>query len=105
MRSFGLLIALLSLAGVPPLPGFWAKLAVLRATWDSWGMLATALAALGGVVGIIYYLRPMPDLLAATLGARAEDGEKKGALPVVVALLVATAVLGVVPGVAWWLAK
>ncbi len=105
VRSFALLIALLSLAGVPPLPGFWAKLAVLGAAWDSWGMLATALTALGGVVGIIYYLRPMPDLLASTLGASPEAGESKGATPVAVALLLVVAAVGLVPGLAWWLAR
>lgn len=105
IRSVALLVALLSLAGVPPFPGFWAKLAVLRATWDSFGMLATALAALGGVVGIIYYLKPMPDLLAASLSAGPDVGEKRGAAPVAVALIVAVVLLGIVPSVAWYLAS
>lgn len=66
VRSLVLLLAMLSLAGVPPLPGFWAKMAVLMVTWKTFGPVATVLAALGGVVGVIYYLRPMPDLLAQT---------------------------------------
>lgn len=105
IRSLALLIALLSLAGVPPLPGFWAKLAVLGAAWDSWGMLATALTALGGVVGIIYYLRPMPDLLACVFGAQPEAGEKAGGAPVAVALIAVVAALGIAPWAAWMLAR
>lgn len=105
VRSFALLLALLSLAGVPPLPGFWAKLAVLGATWDSWGLLATALTALGGVVGIIYYLKPMPDLLASTLGSQPEPGESAGATPVAVALIAIVVALGIYPPLAWWLVR
>jgi NADH-quinone oxidoreductase subunit N len=105
VRSIALLLALLSLAGVPPLPGFWAKLAVLRATWDSWGMLATALAALGGVIGIIYYLKPMPDLLACSLGASSAGTDNRGGAAVALALIVIAIALGAAPGLAWWLAR
>jgi NADH-quinone oxidoreductase subunit N len=92
-RSALLLLSLLSLAGVPPLPGFWAKLAVLVAVWKSWGTLATSLVALGGVIGIIYYLKPMPDLLAQSRRAGVN----------VVALLLALVVLGLafLPLFAW----
>lgn len=99
-RSLMLLLSLLSLAGVPPLPGFWTKLAVLKASAEAWGMLPTALAALGGVVGIIYYLRPMPDLLAAMKNdVETEDG----GTPTAAALAVVVVVLGVVPSLAWML--
>lgn len=102
VRSLLLLLALLSLAGVPPLPGFWAKLAVLRVTWATFGPVATSLAALGGVVGVIYYLRPMPDLLAQTK----EDGP-----PLPVGVIAAMVLLGgglllltFGPGWGFWLA-
>jgi NADH-quinone oxidoreductase subunit N len=101
-RSVGLMIALLSMAGVPPLPGFWAKLAILRVCYDHWGTTATALVAIGGVVGIIYYLRPLPDLLAQ---ARGTSG--KGTIESVFAVGVAVALvvfLSIVPGAAWALA-
>lgn len=101
-RSLLLLVGLLSLAGVPPLPGFWTKLAVLEASWNSWGMLATALAALGGVVGIIYYLRPMPDLLAAV---KNDEESRAGGTAVALVLGIVVVVLGVVPSLAWMLAR
>jgi NADH-quinone oxidoreductase subunit N len=71
-RSLALGLALLSLAGVPPGPGLWAKVAVLMPAWHQAGPLVTSLAALGGVFGALYYLRPLPDLLA---GIRARTGE------------------------------
>lgn len=101
-RSLLLLLGLMSLAGVPPLPGFWTKLAVLEASWDAWGILPTALAALGGVVGIIYYLRPMPDLLAALKNDEETAG---GGTPVAAVLGVAVVVLGLVPALAWMLVR
>ena len=117
IRSMALLVALLSLAGVPPFPGFWAKLVVLQATWDSWGMLATALTALGGVVGIIYYLKPMPDLLASSMTAApmstaplstadalndALEGPDNSSAAVAIGLMVLVVVLGLAPGLAWF---
>jgi len=64
LRALALVIALLSLAGIPPTPGFWVKLAVLDASWASLGFWPTLIAALGGVFGTLYYLKPVPDLLA-----------------------------------------
>lgn len=102
VRALVLLLALLSLAGVPPLPGFWAKLAVLMATWKTFGAVPTLLAALGGVVGVIYYLRPMPDLLAQTKA----DGPALPAAVVGAMLLLGGALvfLTVGPGWGFWLA-
>jgi NADH-quinone oxidoreductase subunit N len=46
-----------SLAGIPPLFGFWPKLLVFRAAVDA-GLIALAVAAIiGTVVGAYYYLR------------------------------------------------
>jgi NADH-quinone oxidoreductase subunit N len=69
LRSLALVLGLLSLAGIPPTPGFWAKLAVLDASWSLLGFWPTLIAALGGVFGTLYYLRPMPDLLALVRSA------------------------------------
>jgi NADH-quinone oxidoreductase subunit N len=51
------LIVMASLAGVPPLLGFWAKMAVLRAALDG-GLLWLAIAGVVfAVIGAFYYLR------------------------------------------------
>lgn len=101
IRALGLLLGLLSLAGVPPTPGFWVKLAVLKTTYASFGVVPTALAALGGVVGVIYYLRPMPDLIAEA--RRAPTGLVIGSVAVAAtgALVI---VLGLFPALGWMLA-
>ena len=64
LRAVALSIGLLSLAGIPPAPGFWSKLAVLQASWAALGWFPTLIATLGGVAGVLYYLRPLPDLFA-----------------------------------------
>ena len=66
LRRFALVAGLLSLAGVPPSPGFLAKVAVLTQSWNAAaaGPALTLVAALGGVFGALFYLRPVPDLLA-----------------------------------------
>jgi NADH-quinone oxidoreductase subunit N len=102
-RAVGLIVALLSLAGVPPLPGFWTKLAILKVCFGAWGTLATAIAALGGVLGIIYYLRPLPDLLA-----QAKETKGQGTVDAVVAVgatVAVVVVLSFLPNLAWDLAR
>jgi NADH-quinone oxidoreductase subunit N len=69
LRALALALGLLSLAGIPPTPGFWAKLAVLDASWSVLGFWWTLLAALGGVFGALYYLKPLPDLFSVVRGA------------------------------------
>ena len=56
-RAFAMLILLFSLAGVPPMLGFFGKLYVLRAAYDAdlaWLAIAGVIAS---VIGAFYYLR------------------------------------------------
>ena len=84
MMAFLLAMLLFSLAGIPPLAGFFAKFYVFLAAINA-GLYALAvIGVLFSVVGAYYYLRivkimyfdapverfePMPGLLAAVLGA------------------------------------
>jgi NADH-quinone oxidoreductase subunit N len=52
--AFGL--ALLSLAGIPPLPGFFAKLFVFRSVVASGYLAPAAIAFVGSFIGVTYYL-------------------------------------------------
>jgi NADH-quinone oxidoreductase subunit N len=103
VRAIALGLGLFSLSGIPPTPGFWAKLAVLVVAWQSAGPLPTLIAVAGGVFSVLYYLRPLPDLFAALRG---EGGVRSPAIvvPGVVVATVAVVGLGVFPGVIWTLA-
>jgi NADH-quinone oxidoreductase subunit N len=57
LKAMAMLILLFSLAGVPPMLGFFGKFAVLKAAVDG-GMVWLALAgAVASVIGAYYYLR------------------------------------------------
>ncbi len=51
------LLVMVSLAGVPPFLGFWAKLAVLRSALDANMLWLALVGAVFAVVGSFYYLR------------------------------------------------
>ncbi|MDK6202714.1 NADH:ubiquinone oxidoreductase subunit N [Oligella sp. HMSC05A10] len=55
--AFGVLILMFSLAGIPPLVGFYAKLAVLQATVNAGHIWLAVLAVLLSLIGAFYYLR------------------------------------------------
>ncbi len=74
------LLAALSLAGIPPLSGFWAKLAVLRASVlaEQWWVLAVALAA--GLLTLLSMLKIWIEVFwkPAPGGDGAPAGETNG---------------------------
>ena len=49
-------VALLSTAGIPPLAGFWSKLVILVALWQAGAHAYAALALLGGILTLAYFL-------------------------------------------------
>jgi len=55
-------ILMLSLAGVPPMVGFWAKLAVLQAVLDAGYTWLAVLAVMFSLIGAYYYLRVMKTM-------------------------------------------
>jgi NADH-quinone oxidoreductase subunit N len=56
-RALAMLVLLFSLAGVPPLVGFFGKLYVLRAAYDAGLIWLAVLGVLASVIGAYYYLR------------------------------------------------
>jgi NADH-quinone oxidoreductase subunit N len=103
VRALALSLGLFSLSGIPPTPGFWAKLAVLVVAWQAAGPWPTLIAVAGGVFSVLYYLRPLPELLSAIRG-----GEIVPRPVLVPSILVAALVvvgLGLFPGLIWTLAQ
>ncbi len=87
MMALVLAIFMFSMAGIPPLAGFWSKLAVFMAAIDSGLIFLAIVGVLTSVVGAYYYLRiikvmyfdepaesfdrPMPKSLATVMGGSA----------------------------------
>lgn len=100
VRGVALALGLLSLAGIPPTPGFWAKLAILGPSWTGAGVGPTIVAVIGGVAGALYYLRPLPDLFAAIrAGIQRPLGSLAGAAVALAGL--AVVLFGVAPSLAY----
>lgn len=55
--AFIMMILMLSMAGIPPTVGFWAKLAVLSAVIDVNLVWMAIIAVFFSIIGIFYYLR------------------------------------------------
>jgi NADH-quinone oxidoreductase subunit N len=60
-RNLGLAVLMaifvLSLAGIPPLSGFWAKFLVFQAGWESGAIWLVVVAVLNTIISLYYYLR------------------------------------------------
>ena len=93
------LLLMASLAGFPPLFGFWAKLAVIRAAVDG-GMLWLAIVGMVfAVIGAYYYLRVIKVMF---FDAPADDGKARPIADVQARwLLSANALLMLVLGIFW----
>ena len=73
-RALAMLILLFSLAGVPPLLGFFGKLYVLRAAYEG-GLAWLAVAGvIASVIGAFYYLRIVYYMYFGEEGAGLETG-------------------------------
>lgn len=55
--SISLTVCLLSLIGIPPLAGFFAKLGVFTVAWDAGFAWLVVIAAINTVISIFYYFR------------------------------------------------
>jgi NADH-quinone oxidoreductase subunit N len=84
VTSLLLAAAVLSLAGVPPLPGFFAKVFIFKSVIASGHVVAATLAFVGSFLGLAYYIgimlrlfRPAADAAADTAGAPAVPDTKE----------------------------
>jgi len=101
---FALTIALLSLAGVPPLPGFWSKFYMVAAAVGSGNIqyyIGVALFLLSSVVSVVYYLIVLQRLWFKEPGEHLKD-VKETPVEIIIplaALVVLMVVVGVYPPV------
>jgi NADH-quinone oxidoreductase subunit N len=57
LLAAAMMVLMFSTAGVPPFIGFWAKLRIFQALWETGHLWLVMLAAAMSVVGAYYYLR------------------------------------------------
>jgi NADH-quinone oxidoreductase subunit N len=57
LLALAMMLLMFSTAGVPPLVGFWAKLRIFQALWETHHLWLVIIAAAMSVVGAFYYLR------------------------------------------------
>jgi len=72
---FAMTLALFSMAGIPPLPGFLGKYFVVVDLWKAGHQLETFWIMLGSLMGLAYYLRILVPLYL-------DNAQKVAALPV-----------------------
>ncbi len=89
-RALAMLVLMFSLAGVPPLVGFFGKLYVLRAAYDA-GLAWLAVAGVvASVIGAFYYLR---IVFFMYFGEETQDTLETGNSTVLYGVLMASAVV------------
>lgn len=92
-KALAMLVLLFSLAGVPPLVGFFGKLYVLRAAYEA-GLAWLAIAGvIASVIGAFYYLR---IVFYMYFGEERDDALDSSRSPVLWGMLMASAVIMVV---------
>ena len=92
-KALAMLVLLFSLAGVPPLVGFFGKLYVLRAAYEA-GLAWLAIAGvIASVIGAFYYLR---IVFYMYFGQERDDALDKSGSPVLWGMLMASAVIMVI---------
>lgn len=102
--ALAMLVALLSLAGMPPLAGFVGKLWVFAAAVESGLIWLAFVGVINAIIGLYYYL----TVLKVVYLYRSEDEDKPVAVPRTYALALAVCILAIVaigtlsgPWLAW----
>jgi NADH-quinone oxidoreductase subunit N len=62
LLAFSLMLALVSMAGIPPLAGFIGKLGVFAAVWETGNYLLFGVGVAGAASGLYYYLKVVREM-------------------------------------------
>jgi len=91
-------LAMLSLAGIPPLPGFVAKFLIFRNVMTSGHTLVAVLGLVGSYLGIYFYLRVIQLMFMSPDAAVTATGRQRLAFGASVACIAAAVLVAVFPG-------
>jgi NADH-quinone oxidoreductase subunit N len=99
LLALAMMVLMFSTAGVPPLVGFWAKLRIFQALWETHHLWLVVLAATMSVVGAYYYLRVIKLMYFDDAPAHLPVTRAAGGVRLALGLnAVAVLALGVLPG-------
>ncbi len=96
-------VFLFSLAGIPPMGGFWAKFWVFKVLtdgWELWGTLLALIAAVNSVIAAFYYLNVAKQMWF--LPARDGDNSPIIIPPALIAAVAITVIVTLLTGVTGW---
>ncbi|MFT6605106.1 MAG: NADH-quinone oxidoreductase subunit N [Halocynthiibacter sp.] len=89
LKTIAVTVLMFSLAGVPPMVGFFAKLGVFRAAWEADLTLLVVAAGIASVIGVFYYLRIVYYMYFGEEG----DALDRGTTPIAWVFLMGSAAL------------
>lgn len=92
-KGFAMVALLFSLAGVPPMVGFFGKFYVLRAAYDAGLIWLAVIGVIASVIGAFYYLR---IVFYMCFGEDREDALDRDTSPVLYGMLMASAIIMIV---------
>ena len=99
LLALAMMLLMFSTAGVPPLVGFWAKLRIFQALWETHHLWLVIIAAAMSVVGAYYYLRVIKLMYFDDPVRPAAAGRTPAGVRLALGLnAAAVLVLGVLPG-------
>lgn len=98
MLAAGLALCLLSLAGVPPTMGFVGKFYLFAAAVEGGHVGLAVVGAIGGAIGVYYYLRPIVHMYMRPTGDARAPSLNMPALGALALSAVAILAFGLMPG-------
>ncbi|MEI6823471.1 MAG: NADH-quinone oxidoreductase subunit N [Bacteroidota bacterium] len=93
--AFALIVAMLSMAGIPPFSGFMAKFNIFTAAAESGYIVLVVLAVIASAISLVYYLKPITLILSND----DSNAEKIKLTPEVIIVLTITILLTIVFGI------
>jgi NADH-quinone oxidoreductase subunit N len=94
-----MMVLMFSTAGVPPFVGFWAKLRIFQALWETGHFWLVVISAGMSVVGVFYYLRVIKLMyFDPPAAAPSPTTHQAGVRAVLVVNAAAVLLLGLLPG-------
>jgi len=94
-KALAMLVLLFSLAGVPPMVGFFGKFYVLKAAYEAGLVWLAVLGVIASVIGAFYYIRIVYYMY---FGEEGDESLDKGSAPVLWCFLMVSAAI---IGLAW----